>query len=318
MPTSRADSTSAPQSASRAFSVVLGSVNSARTIARSIAALRAACDGLDAEIIVIDASEDETIARVRTVCPEAIVRRFPPGTLMPRLWSAGFALARGRVVAFTTGQCIVSEGWAKALLWQLDSGATGVAGPLSPAADCEATDWALFHLRYSAFLDDPGQATRVADEIPGDNAAYTREALERHASTFAGGFWEVDFHRRLRAEPQGARLVLDRGASVQLGPSGSFPSLLRQRFAHGRHSGAWRVECGARRAWQVAAFAPLVPFLLAARVGRRVLPRPLHRTRFLASLPAVLALASAWAAGEAHGALTRTRALPHRNPGIAV
>jgi hypothetical protein len=150
-----------------------------------------------------------------------------------------------------------------------------------------------------------------------DNAAYRRDTLERHSASFADGFWEVDFHRRLRRENGGTRLEFIPGADAQFGPSSSFAPLARQRFAHGRHWGAWRVEQGVRSAWQVVVAAPLVPLVLGARIARRVLRRPSHRVRFVLSLPVVLALAAAWAAGEAVGALSVIGMGTERRQGVA-
>jgi hypothetical protein len=300
-----------------ALSIVIGSVNSARCIARALASFERACVGLDAEILIVDASTDATVERIAEVRPSARVRRLRPGTLTPALWSAGLAMSRGRVVAFTTGHCVVGEGWARALLAGLENGATGVAGSLSPALDSDVVDWGIFYLRYSAFLGAGEARVESAPEIPGDNAAYRRDTLERHSASFADGFWEVDFHRRLRRENGGTRLEFIPGADAQFGPSSSFAPLARQRFAHGRHWGAWRVEQGVRSAWQVVIAAPLVPLVLGARIARRVLRRPSHRVRFVLSLPVVLALAAAWAAGEAVGALSVIGMGTERRQGVA-
>src|SRR5688500_1936251 len=197
-PSPRAAPTSAPsQDSACAISVVVGSINSARTVGRVLEALQATTAGLDAEIVLVDASTDGTAARAREAVPGVIVRELPAGTLTPRLWSAGLAMSRGRVVAFTTGHCVVERGWARALIDGIAGGATGVAGSLTLARDSGPVDWALYYLRYSAFLGLGERIPQDAHEIPGDNAAYARDALDRHAASFENGFWEVDFHRRL-------------------------------------------------------------------------------------------------------------------------
>lgn len=307
----------ADPAAACALSVVVGSVDSGRTIARALAALEQTTRGMDAEIIVVDASEDGTRERVREMYPRVRLRELPAGTLTPKLWSTGFAMSRGRVVAFTTGHCVVSPAWARAMLAGIERGCQGVSGPLALSKDSGVVDWALFYLRYAAFISGGSDDGNAAHEIPGDNAAYDRAALERHAFSFADGFWEVDFHRRLRAESDATRFVVLRDAGVDFGPSASFGSLARQRFHHGRHSGAWRALTGARSTWASAAAAPLVPVVLVARIARRVLPRPSHRARFLIALPVTFALAVAWAAGEAWGALADRRTTTLRNPRFA-
>jgi len=306
-----------PQNNVCALSVVVGSIDSSRTIARALSALSAATAGIDAEVLVVDASTDGTGNRVRTEDSTVRLRELASGTLMPILWSTGYSMARGRVVAFTTGHCVVSESWARALLAGIDGGASGVSGALVPSSESGVVDHALFYLRYSAFLGAGERGEEGAPEIPGDNAAYSSDALARHAASFGGGFWEVDFHRRLRVENTGARLVFVQGARAEFGPSAPFMSLARQRFAHGCHSGAWRASTGARSLPQIVLAAPLVPLVLVGRIARRVLSQPAHRSRFLIALPVTLALAVAWAAGEAWGALADRRVPTLRKPRLA-
>jgi len=288
-----------------ALSVVVASIDAERSIGRSLESIERACRGLECEILVVDASSDRTVSIIEASGARVRLSRLPSGTLTPKLWSAGLAMSRGRIVAFTTGHFTVSDTWARALMSGIEQGATGVSGRLSAAADGRPLDWAMFYLRYSAFLGVAEQGTENAAEIPADNAAYRRDALDRHAATFADGFWEVDFHRRLRGE--GARLAFVPGADVSFGPSSSIAALARQRFAHGCHSGFWRVQTGMRTAWQAAVAAPLVPVVLITRIARRVLPRPADRGRFVRALPGLFVLATAWAAGEARGALASGR-----------
>jgi glycosyltransferase involved in cell wall biosynthesis len=309
--------TASLRSAPAAISIIVGSVNSARSIARSLASLELSCKGLDAEILVVDASTDDTVARIAQAGTAASVRQLPPGTLTPRLWSTGLAMSRGEVVAFTTGHFAVSEGWARALLAGIARGDTGVAGCLSLSASSGPVDWAVFYLRYSAFLEAGASAAENVAEIPGDNAAYRRDALDRHAASFADGFWEVDFHNRIRAEDPNARLSFVAGADARFGPSDTLAAFARQRFAHGCHFGAWRVRTRARAPWLIVAAAPIVPLVLMARIARRVLRQPRHRARFAASLPALVVLATAWAAGELWGAVTHANPATLPSPGLA-
>jgi hypothetical protein len=303
-----------PTTSPCALSVVVACTEAARSIEACLGSLDVACAGVDAEVIVLDASRDETADRAQRVHKNARVVRFPPGTLTPQLWANGYAASRGRVVAFTTGHCIASPSWARAMLDGIEAGATGVGGPFDLAPGTSLTDWAVFYLRYSVFLQaTPGRG--AVPEIAGDNAAYRRDALDRHAASFGEGFWEVDFHRRVHAE--GGTLALVPDAAVRFGRSFPFAAIFRQRFAHGRHFGAGRVAAGERTAWQVVLAAPLVPFVLVRRIAARVLPHPRHRRRFVLALPVSLALAVAWSAGEAWGALTGAGVRPVSAPGVA-
>jgi glycosyltransferase involved in cell wall biosynthesis len=299
-----------------ALSVVVGSIDAARSIRRSIASIEHACRGIDAEIIVVDASTDDSAAIVTASASRARVLSLPRGTLTPVLWSTGLAASRGRVVAFTTAHFEVEEGWARALLRELESGTTGAAGRFALSEHSTPVDWAMFFLRYSAFLGVAERGVQPAHEIPADNAAYRREALARHSASFGAGFWEVDFHRRIRAE--GAQLAFVPGAEAVFGPSSSLGELVRQRYAHGCHSGGWRVMYGLQTAWRAAIAAPLVPAVLIGRIARRVFSSPAYRGRFVLALPALFVLAAAWAAGEARGALVRESNELPRTPGAPI
>ena len=57
------------------------------------------------------------------------------------------------------------------------------------------------------------------------------------------------------------------------------------------------------RRFRLLPLAPLVPFVLIARIAHRVLSAGEERRAFLRALPWIALLSTAWAAGEAIGAL---------------
>jgi hypothetical protein len=284
------------------LTVVVASLEARHTITACLDRLATACAGLEHEILVCDASTDGTIDCLRGRGGAEQVCSCPPGTLAPALWSAGITRARGRVVALTTGHCLVGATWAFALVGAIDAGAAGAGGPFRLAAGTGPTDWAVFYLRYAAFLPGVMGLGRIDTELAGDNAAYRRADLVRHADVYAQGFWELDMHRVIRAEGGWLEAVPD--AVCEFGRAFPFLAVARHRFAHGQHSGASRASQGVRPAWQIVAGAPLVPFVLAARAAGRV-GRDGGSWRFWVALPWFLALASCWAAGEAVGAWRR-------------
>jgi hypothetical protein len=285
------------------LTVVVASIESSRSIAHCLEHLTRSCAPLLTEIIVVDASRDDSAAQARSLGRPIEVISLPPDTVAPKLWAAGYQKATGRVVAFTTGHCLVGTEWASALVAAVDRGAAGAGGPLLLARDTGPVDWAVFYLRYSSFMPHALGSGRDVREVAGDNAAYSHTALDRHASTFAQGFWEVDFHHCVRAE--GGWLVAVPSATVEFGRSFPFGTILRHRFVHGRALGASRVRSGNRAAWQILLAAPLVPFLFAWRSSRQAF-QGREAWRFVIALPWFLILAGAWAAGEAWGALRDT------------
>jgi glycosyltransferase involved in cell wall biosynthesis len=289
------------------ISVIIASVESAQSIERCIESVRAAIVGKSSEIIVVDASRDASAdIAIRTLgsagtAGTAHVMRCAPGTLTPELWAAGIARSKGRVIALTTGHFVVEPTWVRSLETALNEGQVGAAGRIDLGNETSVTDWATFYLRYSEFLNEPGEMRRGVPGIPADNAAYDGDAIRRFVATSDDGFWEVEFHRQLHA--LGRSLAVVPGATARYSRSFPFGTIARHRFHHGRHSGAWRVMHTDRASAMVVAVAPLVPLALAARVWRRVQPLASHRRRFLRALPTFLALAACWAIGEAVGAV---------------
>ncbi|HKH90611.1 MAG TPA: glycosyltransferase [Gemmatimonadaceae bacterium] len=288
-----------PVSETCELSVIVGSLDAAGTIRESVSALLESCQGLDAEILVVDASADGSAQAVRETFPAVTVSSLPHGTLVPALWGAGLREARGRVVAFTIAQCLVEQSWARALLHGIGSGAAGVGGRLGIRPGTSATARATYYLRYSAWL---GIADGPAAEIAADNAAYDHEALRTVGEGSGGAFWEVEAHRRFRE--LGRTLAVIPDATAWFADHATLGTMAARRFAHGRHSGAFRVRSGIRTRWQMLLGAPLVPFVLFARVARRIVRVPGHVASFATSLGAFFVLAFAWAFGEAIGAFT--------------
>jgi hypothetical protein len=280
------------------LTVIVACVEASSSIGRCLAALDDACRHIRAQIVVVDASNDDTAAMARSRGPAVEILQFPAGVLVPSLWAAGLQVARGAAVAFTLGQMIVSPTWASGLLAGLGR-ADGVGGPLSLAPDAGLVDSAVFCLRYSAFLPVVMSEGPITGEIAGDNAAYRRERLESHRPSIEEGFWEVDFHRQLRAE--GGTLAASAQALAMFSGAPPFTNVAWHRYRHGRDFGTGRLERG-ESAFRLLAAAPLVPAVLAWRAGRRVLRQPGLRGRFVLALPVFLVLATCWAAGEASAA----------------
>jgi hypothetical protein len=281
------------------LSVVVGSVDAADSIQRCLQALAVACRGVDAEILVVDASRDGTAEIARAELPGIRLWTLPHETLVPVLWGAGLRAARGRVVAFTIPECVVDPTWARAMLDGVAAGAAGVGGPIALAGRAPATTRATFYLRYSSWL---GRRAGVVDEIAGDNAGYDHDALLMARDRLADGFWEIDVHARFRE--LGKHLTMDERAIASFAGGPSLAVMAGRRFAHGRHSGGYRVRQGIRPRWQMVLGAPLVPAVLFLRVARRVASAPSHWSSFLTASGAFLVLASAWALGEMVGGLT--------------
>jgi len=280
------------------LSVVVASVDGSRSRSACLDHLLTSCASLEAEILICEASDRGP--EIADLPDRVTTWRFPSETLTPVLWGEGLRRANGRVVAFTTTHFLVGEHWARRLVEAVDAGAAGAGGPVVIAPGTGPLDWAVYFLRYSAFMPATLGAGRISGELAGDNAVYSRAALEPHRARLAQGVWDVDVHRWLRADGHG--LVAVPEATAAYAASSRFRTIALHRFRHGRQYGAGRVSRGERSRWLVVCAAPAVPLVLALRAGRRVLGAD-RDLRFVLSLPWFLLLAGAWAVGEAWGAL---------------
>jgi glycosyltransferase involved in cell wall biosynthesis len=281
------------------LSVVVAAADVENTIEDCLAAFQASTENMAAEIVVVDASRDDTLRRVARF-PAVRTITAPPGTLVPGLWLRGLQAGRGRFVAFSTGYCRVGVAWAETMVAALSAGAAGAGGGFTLARWTASSTWAVFFLRYAKFIEERMGSGPIAGDIAADNAAYRRVAIVGIEPGPADGFWEVEIHEALRR--RGGGLVEVRGAPAEIAGSARPRRVIAERFRHGRRFGAWRGRTPIARARIVAA-APLVPLILAARAGRQVWPVAQYRVRFIGALPWMLVFAGAWALGEAAGAI---------------
>jgi len=287
--------------ADRTVSVVVALDGAGEHVPDRLAAFSRACDGLAAELVFVH-------QRDAHIAPTAAIplRTVPaPSGLVPVMWGHGIAAARGSIVVLTTTQFVAREAWLRALLRRFDEAdVVGAGGSIDLVAGAGMLGRAVYLIRYSEHL--PAENARPPHEIAGDNAAYRRDAVVRVCPDLPHGFWEVDAHRRLRA--QRGRIVHARDAVLDFAPVLSVRGVLRNRFVHGGHFGAYRVRELRWPRWRALAVTPLVPAALLWRIIGRVRRAGGSVTAALSALPVMLPLLVAWAAGEAHGALSRAGA----------
>lgn len=283
---------------------MIASIESARRIRECLDSVLRAGNGYSCEVIVVDASSDDTAKIVRDNWPSVILVTMPVGTLAPDLWARGFREASGDVVAFTTGHFFVPVTWLADLHDALNQQVVGAGGTFALGSDASLTDAAIFFLRYSAFLPNAATLGSSVREIAADNSMYQRAALLQHANAIADGFWEVELHHHLRE--QGARLTIVPRATLFFARSFPLSVISRHRFAHGKHFGQWRVATGAD-SLRIVAASPLVPFALFFRAAKRAAAAKANVPLLMASSPIFIWLAACWAAGEAVGALRSRR-----------
>ena len=256
------------------------------------AALRAVA-GLPASAEVIVAADPGKVARPATVPAGVVWLEADPGTGVPRLRRLGLDRARGGVVAFTEDSCVFGPGWAGAWLAAFADPRVGAAtGPVVPSMGDDPVDWAVFFCEYAPFLPASGP-TRVPGRLAGNNFAVRRSRAGR---VVGDEVHESEVYRAFAASP-GAVVVADADAGHvrRYGLAEAVRDRLRFGFGYGR----------ARASTLPPALRPLGlavgPVVLAAQLGRLLVHVGRRRgvyEPFAASLPATLALLTAWSVGE--------------------
>lgn len=283
------------------ISVAVGARDASATIRDVLAAVTGAA-GVE---VVVAASDPATAEIVAVEFPSVVLIRAAASALVPQLWGLAIEQSRGELVAITTAQCIPAAQWLQAIdeAALRHSAAAAIGGPVEGPLEHGPRAWAIYFLRYSAWL--PPVRSGTVREIAGDNAVYLRAALDRAWTDRADGFWETLVHRRLRE--QGDVLVMDDALRVRSASAEGTWRFLAARFRHGVHYGSTRaVSSGAERLLRLG-MGPLVAPLMLFRVFRRVASRrPAWLFRVASALPHMALFATAWALGEMAG-LARPR-----------
>lgn len=279
-------------------SVVVGSNGARGSVDACLSAL--APQASDAEVIVCEPEASDDTVQARYPFARFLERK---DALVPELWRDGIDASTGEVVCLTISVMRPRDDWL-ATARRLLAEAAAVGGALEPGEGLRLRDWAEYFCRYAR--DMLPFVPRETAELPGDNAAYTRVALERTRTIYRGGFWEPDVNRALREG--GERLLHSPDLVCYQGRSSGFRAFMRQRLVHGRAYGSQR---GARfstgRNVAGVVLAVVVPAVLLVRTFREVFSRRRLRLRLVLCLPALAAYDVAWAAGEAAGHLDSLR-----------
>lgn len=285
------------------LSVVVAGHEARATVDACLQALSAQA-GDEVEVIVVDNSVDGTADVVRARYPHVRLLRAEAGLPIPVLWTRGIEASRAPVVALTTAHFRPADDWVAQIRTAMAGDAAAVGGAIENDAAGSTTDWAVYFCRYSRYMR-PDEARPDLD-LPGDNAAYRRAALEPCRATWAEGFWEPDVHAAMAAAGE----TLWRRPSILVHHLHSFDArgFIRNRLQHGTAYGEGRGR-GLTAAGRLLHLAriPLVPAVLLARAVGDVRRRGRHRARLARALPLMAVFYTAWAVGEAAGMLRSLR-----------
>ena len=285
------------------LSVILAEAKENPDVGPALAAIERACAGIRAEILVVRPAGRPALPPGGTVVLRDVIA--DEDSLVPDRWGLGVAAAQAPVFGCLTTELTVHPEWARTLLDALRTGAGGAAGTIALQPGTGMVAAAVYFVRFNAFLPRPEAGLHVADNIPGDTAAYRRDAVMAYSELLSEGFWEAEFHRRFKAD--GVALMMTGRPLASFHSAVTLRSILRLRARHGHGFGVTRVARDGDSAARILLAAPAVPIVLLVRIVRRAARSPGALLLAIRVLPVLALICGAWAWGEAAGASSARR-----------
>jgi hypothetical protein len=280
------------------LSVVIAAQDAGPQLRKCLAVLVPQLSLADMEAIVAAGPENAETRRVTAEFPSVRFLHLSAQDIVPRLWSAGIAAARGRIIALTIENCTPAPDWVRRIRDAHAAECQGIGGAIAIDPSATLVDWAVYFCRYSSYM--PPFSPRLLDDIPGDNCSYKREALDRVQHLMGDGFWETFIHYDMRRRHE--KLLSDPLPVVIYSGGLSAWRFLKRRYIHGRYFAARRGRDFTRgqRMLRAASFLA-VPALLLNRIVGRVWRHGRHRAKLVIALPLIGCFLMAWAVGEGVG-----------------
>ena len=279
------------------MSVVVTSFDSPAILRRCLASLLRQPEIV--EIVVSDCSPIDPAGALGREFPQVRFLHSPTVKRVPALRWAALSAVSGEIIGALEARCVPAPDWARVIVAEhlAHPGSPAVGGPVGFGSG-GPSNFALYWCEYGAFA--PPVASGPAPALSGANLSYARAELDQNLDLMQSGAWETVLHDRWRAQGRELRLCQ---AAIEFHNTMPPGIAMRQRFHYGRGYAADRAAAwsGARRL-VYGLLAPLLPLLLTARMARQAFAKG-RGALFLRALGWMLALNTAWSAGEAVGYL---------------
>lgn len=286
--------------AAPALSVVIASVNGWDLLGPTLASIDALPERDRIEVIVVECLGGPTRERLRAHEPRVRVVPVEGKRPIPRLRYLGVREARGELVAILEDHAEVDPDWASALLDAHADERLGAVGGAVENGRSGLVNAAVFFCEYAAYMGPVAEGeTR---DLPGNNIAYKREHLMRHARVLDDGKWESWINDRLCDE--GVPIASTNRAVVRHIKGFRLGYFLTQRFHFSRsYAGMRRVDQGWIKRLAYGAGSCVLPALLLARTTRIALRKRRDLGTFALCLPLIASFFAVGALGEMIGYL---------------
>jgi hypothetical protein len=285
------------------LSVIVVSFNGEALLTRGLAALTAQATPDAIEIVVVadwhrpGGAPSEPL---RSRFSEVQWLEAPDGCTVPRMRWLGMQASQGEIVALLEGDCVVENGWCRAVLDAHRANDVAIGGAIEPGPYARALDWAVYFCEYGRFMLPLPSGRDVV--LPGNNVAYKRSALSQLPTGSADGFHEVFVHWAWQAA--GLPMRADPALVVRNVNSWSLAHVTHVPYHHGRAFAGQRFA--ALPAWRRAAMGLLslpLPVLKVWRIVRDTVRRRRLLGRLVQALPWIAVFTTSWSIGESVGCL---------------
>ena len=281
------------------LSVVIASVNGWDLLEPTLRALDALPERSRMELIVVDAVGGETRRRLSEHQPRVEVIAVDDRKTIPALRYLGVSRASGDLIAILEDHGEVGLDWASALI-EAHKGPWGAVGGVVENGRAGLINWAAFFCEYAPYMGPVLEGPST--DLPGNNIAYKRPHLLRHAGELEQGRWESWINDKIRAD--GVPIASTNRAIVRhIKPFHLFHFLI-QRFHFARsYAGMRRVDQSLAKRLIYGVGSLALPALLTLRVTRTALLKRKNLGWFAASLPLIGLFYTVGAIGEMIGYL---------------
>jgi Glycosyl transferase family 2 len=282
-----------------ALSVVIASVNGWDLLEPTLRALDAQPERSRMEVIVVEAVGGSTRQALLDHRPRVEVIAVDVKRTIPALRHLGVIRTKGDLIAILEDHGEVATDWASALL-EAHQGPWGAVGGVVENGREGLVNWAAFFCEYTPYMGPvlEGEST----DLPGNNIAYKRPHLLRHAHELEQGRWESWINDKIRLD--GVPIASTNRAIVRHIKPFRLGHFLVQRFHFARsYAGMRRVDQSLAKRLIYGVGSLALPGLLTLRVTRQALSKKRHLGRFVASLPLIGLFFTVGAVGEMIGYL---------------
>ena len=221
--------------------------------------------------------------------------QFKQRRTIPELRGIGVSMARGDIIAITEDHCVAPADWFERILENHQGDHAAVGGAIENAQEHGLVNWASFLCEYLPHINPVPRGE--CWNIPGNNVAYKREALDPLRPLLEGGFWEAFLHEKLREN--GHRIISTPDLVMNHKKAFGFWEFMGQRFHYGRSFAGMRNEtCSPAKRLYYLVFSPFLPPLLVFRMFTCVRKKRRYAGRFVVSLPLLFLFTIASSLGE--------------------